>query len=68
MEDSEFMALNHKLLIGLEQYSKGKNISVIGKYFPDLSAKNNSNKVSLVIESEHISDRKAFLNRCKQVI
>ncbi len=61
MKDSDFKMFQHKLPNGSEVHSRGSNISSVGNYRPDMSIKKNNNELYLVLESEHKSDRKAFI-------
>ncbi|MBE4032475.1 hypothetical protein J4H25_20030 [Vibrio alginolyticus] len=61
MKDSEFKSFSHKLPLGHEISSNGQNISVIGNYRPDISIKDASGTIQIVLESETKSDRKAFI-------
>ena len=61
MKDSEFKKFQHNVPNASRINSKGTNISSVGNYRPDISIKNNDDRVFLVLESEHKSDRKAFI-------
>lgn len=61
LKDSEFKVFSHKLPLGHEISSNGQNISVIGNYRPDISIKDASGTIQIVLESETKSDRKAFI-------
>ncbi|CAH7453481.1 conserved hypothetical protein [Vibrio chagasii] len=61
LKDSEFKNFSHKLPLGYEISSNGQNISVLGNYRPDISIKDASGTIQIVLESETKSDRKAFI-------
>jgi hypothetical protein len=59
--DKEFKNFQHKLADGDVIASQGKNIASVGNYRPDISIKNQSGAIHLILESERKSERKAFI-------